>query len=128
MNIFSENHKFTCFVFSIALQTDRGKKFVREYEDDFDTQMVYKKLHRFYSTSVGARLIASYMLSHITLAEFDSWKGTTEYFILNWQDQVRLYEPLVDADKNYSENQKKILLENVVASVKHLHSIKDQAE
>ena len=45
---------------------------------------------------------------------FDSWKGATESFILNWQDQVRLHESLVDADSYFSENQKKTLLENAV--------------
>ena len=59
---------------------------------------------------------------------FDSWKGATESFILNWQDQVRLHESLVDADSYFSENQKKILLENVVSSVKPLRSVKCQAD
>ena len=75
-----------CSVFSTTLKTDRGKKFVREYEEDFDTQMVYKKLHGFYTTSVGARVSACDVLSYITSAKFDSRKGTTEYFVLNWKD------------------------------------------
>ena len=66
------------------------------------------------------------MLSCITLAKFESWKGTTEYFILNWKDQIRMHKSLVNADSYFSENQKKILLENLVASVKPLRSVKDQ--
>ena len=68
------------------------------------------------------------MLSYITSAKFDSWKGNTESFILNWQDQVRLYESLVDADSYFSENQNKIMLENAVASVKPLRSVKEQVD
>lgn len=68
------------------------------------------------------------MLSYITSAKFDSWKGTTEYLMLNWQDQVRLYESLVDEDSYFSENQKKILLENAVAPVKPMRLVKDQAD
>ena len=45
-NLFSEKQKFMCSVFSTTLQTDRGKKFVREHEKDFDAQMVYSKLHK----------------------------------------------------------------------------------
>ena len=66
MSLFSEKQKFMCSIFSTTLQTDRGKKFVREHEDDFDAQMVYKKLHGFYTTSVEARVSASDMLSYIT--------------------------------------------------------------
>ena len=117
-----------CSIFSTTLQTDRGKKFVREYEGDFDAQMVYAKLHKYYTASVGARISASDMLSYITSAKFDSWKGTTESFMFNRQDQVRLYESLVDEDSYFSENQKKILLENAVAPVKSLRSVKDQAD
>ena len=61
-------------------------------------------------------------------AKFDSWKGTTESFILNWQDQVLLHGSLVDDDSYFSKNQKKILLKNDVAPVKPLRSVKDQAD
>ena len=72
-----------CSVFSTTLEMDRGKKFVREHEGDFDAQKVCKKLQVFYTTSSGARVNASEMLSYITSAKFESWKGTTESFMLN---------------------------------------------
>ena len=59
-------------------------------------------------------------------AKIESCKGSTEYFVLNWQDQVRIYESLVNYDIYFSDNQKKIFLENEVASVQPLLSIKDQ--
>ena len=46
--------------------------------------------------------------------------------MLNWQDQARFCELLVDPDGCFSENQMKILLENVVASVMPLRSVKYQ--
>ena len=72
MSLFSEKHKFMHSVFSTTLQTDRGKKFVREHQEDFDAQMVYKKLHQFHTTSVGARVSASDVLSYITSKKIDS--------------------------------------------------------
>ena len=86
MNLFNEKKKFMQSMFSTTLQTKRGKKFVREYEEDFDTQAVYKKLCEFWTTSVGVRVSASDILSFITSAKFESWKGTIESFILNCQD------------------------------------------
>ena len=47
INTFSEKQKFMHFVFSASLQTDRGKKFVREHEGNFDAQTVYKKIMDF---------------------------------------------------------------------------------
>ena len=80
-----------CSIFSSTLQTNRGKKFVREHEDDFEAQAVYKKLHGLHTMSIGAQVSASDMLSCVTSAKFESWKGVTESFILNLKDQVRLY-------------------------------------
>ena len=79
-------------MFATTLQTDRGKKFVKEHEEDFNDQLIYRKLHRFHTTSVVALANASDMLSHINSFKFESCKGTTESFILNWQDQARLHE------------------------------------
>ena len=39
MNLFNEKQKFVYSMFSTTLQTDRGKKFVREHEDYFDDFM-----------------------------------------------------------------------------------------
>ena len=69
-------------------------------------QTFYKKFHGFYATSAGDQVSASVMLSYITSAKFESWKGTTEYLILNWKDQLRLHESLIDADIYFSKTQK----------------------
>ena len=109
------------------LLTDRGKKYVREHEIDFNVQKVYKKLVNFYANSTAARVNASNSFNHATSAKIDSWKGVTEAFIMHWQDQTRQCESLVDDKSYFSDNQKKILLENTVASLQSLCATKDQA-
>ena len=64
-------------VFSTGLQTDRGNKFVREHEQDFDAQTVHRKLDEFHETSAGSLVNASDMLIYMTSAKFDSCKYTT---------------------------------------------------
>ena len=54
--------------FSATLQKDRGKNFLREHEDDFDDQTVFKKSHVLYVMSAGAQVNISNMLSCITSA------------------------------------------------------------
>ena len=117
-----------CAVFDKALQTDRGKKYVREYEVDYDAQLVYKKLSAFCTKSTTARVSASTTLSCITSAKIESWEGTTEAFILHQQDKIRFYDALVPTDSHFSEHQKRIMLENAVASVTPLRAIKDQSD
>ena len=48
--------------------------------------------------------------------------------MLHWQDQIRVHETLVPTDSQFSEYQKRIMLENTVASVGPLRSIKDQSD
>ena len=115
-------------MFSATLLTDAGKKYVREHELDFDAQSVYEKLSTYYTNSTSARMNASDILSHITSAKIDAWKGNSESFIINWQDQIQIYESLIDSNSHFSENQKKILLENSTASTPALRAVKDQAD
>ena len=89
------------YVFFTTSQNDRCKKFVREYKNYFDVQMVYKNLYKFYATSARVRVSACDMLSYITSATFYSWKGVIESLILNWQDQFLLYELLVDINSYF---------------------------
>ena len=75
-----------CSLFSTTSQTDRGKKFFRQNENDFDDKMVYKKFHGFYATFVLSMVSESDMLSCMTSAKFDTWQGTTKTFIIKWKD------------------------------------------
>ena len=104
VNLFKEKQKFMCAVFDKTLQTDRGKKHVREYENDYNAQSVHQKLRSFYTKSTNARVSASTTLRNITSAKIESWKGTVKTFILHSQDQIRLYEELVPTDSHFSDN------------------------
>ena len=75
-----------CVVFDATLQTDRGNKRAREYEEYFNAQLLWSKLYGFRAASIGARVNASDVLSRMTSEKIESYNGATEYFILNWQD------------------------------------------
>ena len=127
--LFDEKQKYMYSVFDKVLQSDRGKAFVRAHEADYNAQSIYIKLVDYYTKSVKASLDSSNLLSYITSTKIDSsaWKGTAEGFILHWQEQVRLYESLVDPSDHFSDAQKRTMLENALAPVKALKAVKDQA-
>ena len=110
------------------LQTDRGKKHVREHEADFDAQEVHKKLVDFHSTSAKASMNAADTLSHVTTAKIETWKGTSESFVLHWQDQIRLCETLSATAKHLDDSLKLTLLQNAVHSNAYHRAVKDQAD
>ena len=83
VNLFREKQKFMHAVFDKTLQTDRGKKHVRENEGGYNSQSFYQKLNAFYTESTNARVSTSTALRYITSAKIESWKGTLEVFILH---------------------------------------------
>ena len=61
-----------------------------------------------------------------TRIDSSAQKGTAEGLILHWQEQVRLYESLVELSDHFSDAQKQTMLENSLAPVKALKAVKDQ--
>jgi hypothetical protein len=80
-------------------------------------QKVHKKLKNYHLKSTNAKIESSgVILSYITSAKLvdGSWNGTTEAFIIHWQNQARLYEkhgPPTPTD-HFSDGQKRIVLQN----------------
>ena len=84
-------------VYTKTLQTDKGKFLVRGHEDDYDAQVIHKELIAHAQRSTRASVDASALLTYITSARLGkgSWKGSSESFIIHWQNQVRKYDKLV---------------------------------
>ena len=54
-------------------------------------------------------------------------KGSTESFIIHWQNQIQKYEGQVDVRDCFLDSVKQTMLENAVKSNDDLHAVKDQA-
>ena len=128
--LFNEKQKFVYAILESKVLTDRGKAIVREYEDTFDAQAVYKKLTEHHLKSTKAMIESSTILSYITSVRLGSgeWNGTTEGFITHWTNQVRLYERQVPSSDYFSDGQKRIMLENAVHPITELRQVKNNAD
>jgi hypothetical protein len=73
---------------------------------------------------------SSVLLSYITSARLGdgTWNGTTKSFIINWQNQVHLYEKHVPPDDYFSDGQKRIMLQNAVNGIDELRQVKITAD
>jgi hypothetical protein len=56
-----------------------------------------------------------------------SWHGTAKNFILNWQEQIRLYERLTPATGHFSDEQKLTMLQTAVRPLQELRQVKATA-
>jgi hypothetical protein len=116
INLFTEKQKFLFAVLETKVLADRGKAIIRDHEDDFNAQKVYQTLKAHHLTSTKATIESSTILAYITSSKHGDgiWNVSTENFITNWQNQVRLYEKHVPTTDHFSEGQKKIMLQNSV--------------
>ena len=128
--LFNKKQSFMYAVFVKTILTDNGKKYVRDYENDYDAQSMYEKLLNHAKSSTFTSIESSNILSYITSAKLGKgkWCGTSESFILNWQEQVRLYESMVEGDDCFSNGQKRSMLQNSGHSLKLLRAVKDMAD
>ena len=88
VSLFDVKQRFMYAVAERTLLTDYGKALVRKYEDTYNVQQIYKDLRARAETSVNAHINSGKILAYITSAKVDTWRGTTQSFVLHWQDQV----------------------------------------
>ena len=128
--LFNEKQKYMYAILEQKVLTDRGKGFVRDHEADYNAQKVYQKLVDHHLKSTKAMIDSSTIQSYITSVRLGNgmWKGTTEGFIIHWENQVRLYERQVPVTDHFSDGQKRTMLENAVAPIDELRQIKGNAD
>jgi hypothetical protein len=131
--LFQEKQKFLYVVLESKVETAKGKVIIRKHESTFDAQKAYAELQNHQLTSTKASLSSVKILGYITSAKIGdgSWHGAAENFILNWQEQIRLYERLTPTSSHFSDEQKLpcskqpfILCKNFVKSKQLPHCLK----
>ena len=128
--LFEEKQKYLYAVLEAKVETAKGKSIIRSYESTYDAQKAYADLKAHHLKSTKASLSSTKILEYITSAKVGdgSWHGTAENFILNWQEQVRLYERLVPTSDHFSDGQKRVMLQTAVHPLQELRQVKATAE
>jgi hypothetical protein len=130
ISLFAEKQKFVYAVLESKVLTDRGKAIIRDHKHGFDAQKVYKKLKDYHLKSTKAKIKSSVLLSCITSAKLGdgTWNCTTEAFVINWQNQVRLYRKHGSSTDHFSDGQKCVMLQNAVNGIDKLRQVKNTAD
>ena len=111
-------------VFNTNLQTDMGKTIVRRHLFHTDAQAVWKDLSEHMKTSSkGAsekRRLTQYVKNTVL---DDNFKGTTEQFVLHFNEQFRQLEEISEDDERLPPTVKLTFLQTAVRSINDLRIV-----
>ena len=115
------------FMFSVLdkhLLTDMGKTIVRKYVHTTDAQSVWKDFQEHMkSSSKGAsekRRLTQYVTNTVL---DDNYKGTTEQFVLHFNEQFRQLEEISEESEHFPPQIKLQLLQNAVRPINDLRIV-----
>jgi len=119
--LFKAKQKYLYAVFERVLQTDKGKVLVCAYEETADAQQIFKDLCEDALRSMHSSIDSSRILSYVTSIKIGDghWNGSACSFILHWQEQVWLYESLIDSLAHFNSGQKMHMLQNAAHPYKN---------
>jgi hypothetical protein len=122
----SRSTRYFYAVLESKVERAKGKAIIRKHARSFNAQKDYAELKAHHLTSTKASLNSVKILGHITSAKIGdgSWHGTAENFILNWQEQIRLYERLTPSSGHFSDEQKLTMLQTAVHPLQELRQVK----
>ena len=111
-------------VFNANLQSDMGKTLVRRHLAYTDAQAVWKELSEHMRTSTkGAsekRKLTQYV-ANVVLD--DNFKGTTEQFVVHFNEQFKQLEEISEDDERLPPTVKLTLLQTAVRSINNLRIV-----
>jgi hypothetical protein len=126
VDLFHLQKNFIYSIFVSNLQTDIGRKLVR---NNTDPQYIYAELVEYYEKSNRASLDGAQLLEYVTSVRLDeTWRGTTQAFVLHLQEQFRQLRRVTPPSDHLSLDVERALVENAVRAVPALHMVKTQAK
>ena len=107
-------------VFNANLQTDMGKTIVRKHLTTTDAQSVWSELREYVRTSSKGASKKRRLTQYATNTVLDTFKETTEQFVLHFSEQFRQWDEISDDSKKFPPTVKLSLLQTAVRSINDL--------
>ena len=109
-------------VFVKILLANQWNKIVHKHQGDKDAYKVYTNILARVLKYTKAMIKPSKLPAYIKSARvgYVPWSGTTDFFIINWQEQIQIYDNLVEISDHLSGFQECTMLENVVEPIPSL--------
>ena len=111
-------------VFNANLQTDMGKTIVRRHLANTDAQSVWKELSEHMRTSSKGASERRRLTQYVTNTVLDdNFKGTTEQFVLHFNEQFRQFDEISEDSAKLPPTVKLTLLQTAVRSINDLRIV-----
>ena len=122
--LFEAKQTFMFSVFNTNLQTDMGKTIVRRHLASTDAQAVWKELSEHMRTSSKGASEKRRLNQYVTNTVLDdNFKGTTEQFVLHFNEQFRELKEISEDDETLPPTVKLTLLQTAVRSINDLRIV-----
>ena len=122
--LFEAKQTFMFSVFNTNLQTDMGKTIVRRHLASTDAQAVWKELSEHMRTSSKGASEKRRLTQYVTNTVLDdNFKGTTEQFVLHFNEQFRQLEEISEDDERLPLSVKLTLPQTPVRSINDLRIV-----
>ena len=122
--LFEAKQTFMFIVFNAKLQTDMGKTIVRRHLANTDAQSVWKELSEHMRTSSKGASEKRRLTQYVTNTVLDdNFKGTTEQFVLHFNEQFRQLEEISEDSEKLPPTVKITFLQTAVRSINDLRIV-----
>ena len=122
--LFEAIQTFMFSVFNANFQTDMGKTIVRRHLANTDAQSVWKELSEHMRTSSKGASEKRRLTQYVTNTVLDdNFKGTTEQFVLHFNEQFRQLDEISEDSEKLPPTVKLTLLQTAVRSINDLRIV-----
>ena len=112
------------FVLDKHLLTDMGRTIVRKYVHTTDAQSVWKDFQEHMKSSSKGSSEKRRLTQYVTNTVLDdNYKGTTEQFVLHFNEQLRQLEEISEESEHFPPQIKLQLLQNAVRPINGLRIV-----
>ena len=122
--LFEAKQTFMFSVFNANLQTDMGKTIVRRHLANTNAQAVWKELSEHMRTSSKGASEKRRLTQYVTNTVLDdNFKGTTEQFVLHFNEQFKKLEEISEDSEKLPPTVKLTLLQTAVRGINDLRIV-----
>ena len=129
LELFRLKNDFMYSVFNKCLLSDMGKTIVRKHLDNMNAQRVWEEFATHMTTSSKGKAEKRRLHTYVTTTVLDkSWKGTTEQFILHFNEQFRQLDEVSPPEESLPFTTRLTLLQTAVHNIPELRMVETMEE
>ena len=129
LELFRLKNDFMYSVFNKCLLSDMGKTIVRKHLDNMNAQRVWEEFATHMTTSSKGKAEKRRLHTYVTTTVLDkSWKGTTEQFILHFNEQFRQLDEVSPPEESLPYTTRLTLLQTPVHNIPELRMVETMEE